>query len=46
MQGVIIVPLLGYIFLNKDAQKISVMGGGGSHDFLKYFGIGKMGKIL
>ncbi|MDX1365483.1 MAG: ThuA domain-containing protein, partial [Arenibacter latericius] len=23
----------------KDAQKISVMGGGSSHDFLKYFGI-------
>ena len=40
MQGVIIVSAPGsYISEIKDAQKISVMGGGSSHDFLKYFGI-------
>gem|GEM_PF-510529 len=46
MQGVIIVTAPGsYISDNKDAQKISVMGGGSSHDFLKYFGVAD-GKIL
>jgi len=46
MQGVIIVTAPGsYISENNDAQKISVMGGGGSHDFLKFFGIAD-GEIL
>ena len=46
MQGVIIVTAPGsYISENKDAPKITVMGGGGSHDFLKYFGIAD-GKVL
>ncbi|MEA1784856.1 PVC-type heme-binding CxxCH protein [Arenibacter sp. GZD96] len=40
MQGVIIVTAPGsYISENKDAQKITVMGGGSSHDFLNYFGV-------
>ncbi len=34
-----------YISKKKNAKKISVMGGGGSHDFLKFFGIAD-GKIL
>jgi len=46
MQGVIIVTAPGsYISENMDAPKIAVMGGGGSHDFLKYFGIAD-GKVL
>ncbi len=46
MQGVIIVTAPGtYISEDKDAPKISVMGGGGSHDFLKFFGIAD-GKVL
>ncbi|MCK0156503.1 ThuA domain-containing protein [Cellulophaga sp. F20128] len=46
MQGVLIVTAPGsYISETKDALKISVMGGGGSHDFLKYFGVVD-GKIL
>lgn len=40
MQGVIIVTAPGsYISEDEDASKITVMGGGGSHNFLKYFGI-------
>ena len=34
-----------YISNKKNATKIAIMGGGGSHDFLKYFGIAD-GKIL
>jgi len=34
-----------YISKKKNATKIMIMGGGGSHDFLKYFGIAD-GKIL
>jgi putative membrane-bound dehydrogenase-like protein len=46
MQGVIIVNAKGaYISENKDAIKILTIGGGGSHDFLKYFGMAD-GKIL
>lgn len=46
MQGVIIVTAPGsYISEDKDAPVIAVMGGGGSHDFLKFFGIAD-GKIL
>lgn len=40
MQGVIIVTAPGsYISEDENALRISMMGGGGSHDFLKYFGI-------
>ena len=46
MQGVIIVSAPGsYISQDKDAPVIAVMGGGGSHDFLKFFGIAD-GKVL
>ncbi|MCK0188980.1 PVC-type heme-binding CxxCH protein [Arenibacter sp. F20364] len=46
MQGEIIVTAPGsYISENENAAKISVMGGGGSHDFLKFFGIAD-GEIL
>jgi putative membrane-bound dehydrogenase-like protein len=46
MQGVIEVsPKGSYISSNPDAPKIAVMGGGGSHDFEKYFGIAD-GKIF
>ncbi|MBX3238666.1 MAG: ThuA domain-containing protein [Chitinophagaceae bacterium] len=46
MQGVIIVTAPGsYISENKNAPNITVMGGGGSHDFLKFFGVAD-GKIL
>ena len=46
MQGVIIVTAPGsYISEEENAPQISVMGGGGSHDFLKFFGIAD-GKIL
>lgn len=34
-----------YISKKKNAEKITVMGGGGSHDFLKFFGVAD-GKIL
>ncbi len=40
MQGVLIVTAPGsYISENKDALVVAAMGGGGSHDFEKYFGI-------
>jgi type 1 glutamine amidotransferase len=46
MQGTIVVTAPGsYISENKDAPKISVMGGGSSHDFLKFFGIAD-GEVL
>lgn len=46
MQGVIIVSAPGsYISEDKNAPIIAVMGGGGSHDFLKFFGIAD-GKVL
>ncbi|HUH47782.1 MAG TPA: PVC-type heme-binding CxxCH protein, partial [Arenibacter sp.] len=46
MQGVIIVTAPGsYISRDKDAPVIAVMGGGGSHDFLKFFGIAD-GEVL
>ena len=46
MQGVIVVTAPGsYISENRDAPKISVMGGGSSHDFLKFFGIAD-GEVL
>ena len=46
MQGVIIVNAPGtYLSEDKDAQRISMMGGDGSHDFLKFFGI-QDGKLL
>jgi putative membrane-bound dehydrogenase-like protein len=46
MQGVIIVEAPGnYISDNAAAPKIVTMGGGGSHDFLKVFGI-MDGKIM
>lgn len=46
MQGIIIVTAPGsYISEDKDAQKIAIMGGGSSHDFLTYFGIAD-GKVL
>lgn len=46
MQGVIIVTAPGtFLSDNKDAVKIASMGGGGSHNFLKFFGIAD-GKIL
>ena len=34
-----------YISKKKNAEKITVMGGGGSHDFLKFFGVAD-GRIL
>ncbi|MDO6602240.1 PVC-type heme-binding CxxCH protein [Arenibacter palladensis] len=46
MQGVIVVTAPGsYISEDKEALKISAMGGGGSHDFLKFFGVAD-GEIL
>lgn len=46
MQGVLIVEAKGtYTSINKEATKILSVGVGGSHDFLKYFGIAD-GKIL
>lgn len=46
MQGVIIVTAPGsYISEDKNAPNITIMGGGGSHDFVKFFGIAD-GKIL
>src|SRR5680860_1105662 len=46
MQGIMIVSAPGsYISEDKDALRITTMGGGGSHDFLKYFGKAD-GKIL
>lgn len=46
MQGVLIVEAVGsYISNNTNATKITSMGGGGSHNFLKFFGIDD-GKIL
>ncbi|WP_172435979.1 PVC-type heme-binding CxxCH protein [Sediminicola luteus] len=46
MQGVIIVNAPGsYISKDERAPKISMMGGGGSHDFLRFFGI-QDGKTL
>ncbi len=46
MQGVIIVNAPGtYISEDPDALKVSMMGGGGSHDFLNHFGV-LDGKIL
>ena len=46
MQGVLKVSARGsYASADPQALKISLMGGGGSHDFLKYFGLSD-GKIL
>jgi type 1 glutamine amidotransferase/azurin len=46
MQGVLIVlPPANYVATRKNAQKVLTVGGGGSHDFLKFFGIAD-GKIL
>jgi len=46
MQGVLIVYAKGtYVSEDKNATKILTVGGGGSHDFLKYFGIAD-GKVL
>ncbi|EAR00776.1 PVC-type heme-binding CxxCH protein [Maribacter sp. HTCC2170] len=46
MQGVIIVEAPGtFLSEDPDAFKIAMMGGGGSHDFLKFFGI-MDGKVL
>lgn len=46
MQGVIIVNAPGtYISEDPDAIKVSMMGGGGSHDFIGHFGV-MDGKIL
>lgn len=46
MQGVLKVSARGsYASADPNAPKIAVMGGGGSHDFLKYFGVAD-GKIL
>lgn len=46
MQGVIVVDAPGtYLSEDSNAYKIAMMGGGGSHDFLKFFGISD-GKIL
>ncbi|MBY5960145.1 ThuA domain-containing protein [Membranicola marinus] len=46
MQGVIVVSAPGsYISENTDAPQIAAIGGGGSHDFLKYFGLAD-GEIL
>jgi len=46
MQGVIKVSARGsYAATRPDAPKIAVMGGGGSHQFLKFFGVAD-GKIL
>lgn len=46
MQGKIVVTAPGsYISENKDAIRIAAMGGGGSHDFLQFFGAAD-GKIL
>jgi len=39
MQGVLVVSPRGtYVSEDKNAPKVAVMGGGGSHDFLKFFG--------
>ncbi|MBM1105717.1 ThuA domain-containing protein [Aurantibacter crassamenti] len=46
MQGVIIVNAPGtYLSHDENAPRISMMGGNGSHDFLKFFGI-QDGKLL
>ena len=46
MQGVLRVsPKGSYASNNPNALKIAVMGGGSSHDFLKFFGIAD-GKIM
>jgi putative membrane-bound dehydrogenase-like protein len=46
MQGVLIVnPPGNFIATRKNAKKILTVGGGGSHDFLKFFGIAD-GKVL
>ncbi len=46
MKGEIIVTALGtYTSMDPNATKITMMGGGGSHDFLNQFGI-KDGKVL
>lgn len=46
MKGEIIVTALGtYSSTDSNATKISIMGGGGSHDFLNQFGIND-GKVL
>ncbi|GAA5220765.1 PVC-type heme-binding CxxCH protein [Membranihabitans marinus] len=46
MQGVIVVDAPGsYISSRTEAIQISIMGGGGSHNFLKYFGEAD-GKVL
>jgi type 1 glutamine amidotransferase len=46
MQGVIIVNAPGtFLSEDKNAPRVSMMGGGGSHDFLKFFGIVD-GKLL
>lgn len=46
MQGVIEVSARGtYTAIRPNAPKITSMGGGGSHDFLKYFGVAD-GKIM
>ena len=46
MQGQIVVTAPGsYISENKNALRITSVGGGGSHDFLKYFGMAD-GEVL
>src|SRR5690606_40789285 len=46
MQGFLLVSAPGsYISEDQDALVIAAMGGGGSHDFEKYFGVAD-GKIL
>ncbi len=46
MQGVLIVlPPATYAARDKNAKKVLTVGGGGSHNFLKYFGIAD-GKVL
>lgn len=46
MQGELIVTAPGtYISKDPNAKRVSMMGGGGSHEFLKFFGI-QDGKIL
>lgn len=46
MQGEIIVTAPGsYLTEDPDATQVAIMGGGGSHDFLKFFGIAD-GKVL
>ncbi|MFT4566765.1 MAG: putative membrane-bound dehydrogenase-like protein [Saprospiraceae bacterium] len=46
MQGILKVsPRGSYAAVNPNAKKIAIMGGGGSHNFLKFFGVAD-GKVL